>query len=133
MTYIFALIALLLIACALVWFIILAQMRRLLRSGAKLAIERAWEKVKSQQNPTLKLVEADKILDEALRLLGYSGSLGGKLKAAGSRFSDLNGVWWAHKLRNRAVHDLTSTPSKEEADRAVTKFRQALTDLGAKL
>ncbi len=133
MSYIFALIALLLIASALVWFMILTQMRRLLRTGAKIAIEKAWQKVQSQKNPTLKLVEADKILDEALRLLGYAGSLGEKLKAAGPRFSDINGVWWAHKLRNRAVHDLTSAPSKEEIERAIGIFRRALTDIGAKI
>lgn len=133
MNYLFALIALLIIASVLVWFMILAQMRRLLRAGARAAIEKAWHKVKAQENPTLKLVEADKILDEALRLLGYSGSLGDKLKAAGPRFSDINGVWWAHKLRNRAVHDLTSAPSKEEIERAIKIFRIALVDLGAKI
>ncbi len=125
------LIVVLLIASGLVWFMILAQMRRVLRSGARAAILKAWKNVESQKNPTLKLVEADKILDEALRLLGYQGSLGEKLKAAGPRFSDLNGVWWAHKLRNRAVHDLTSAPNKEEIDRAIGMFRRALSDLGA--
>ncbi len=133
MNYIFALIALLIIASVLVWFMILTQMRRLLRTGARIAIEKAWQKVKAQENPTLKLVEADKILDEALRLLGYTGSLGEKLKAAGPRFSDINGVWWAHKLRNRAVHDLTSAPSKEEIERALGIFRIALADLGARI
>ncbi len=133
MNYIFALIALLIIASVLVWFMILTQMRRILRAGARHAIEKAWQKVKAQGNPTLKLVEADKILDEALRLLGYAGSLGEKLKAAGPRFRDINGVWWAHKLRNRAVHDLTSAPSKEEIERALGIFRTALADLGAKI
>lgn len=127
------LIVVLLVASALVWFMILAQMRRLLRAGARAAITKAWKNVESQPNPTLKLVEADKILDEALRLLGYEGSLGDKLKKAGPRFSDLNGVWWAHKLRNRAVHDLTSAPNKEEIDRAIVIFRLALSDLGVKV
>ena len=128
-----ALIALVIIASVLVWFMILAQMRRILRAGARRAIEKAWQKVKDQENPTLKLVEADKILDEALRLLGYAGSLGEKLKAAGPRFRDLNGLWWAHKLRNRAVHDLTSAPRQDEIQRAIDIFRRAITDLGAKI
>lgn len=133
MKVLFPLIVVLLVASALVWFMIMAQMRRLLRAGARSAIMKAWKNVEAQPNLTLKLVEADKILDEALRLLGYSGSLGEKLKAAGPRFSDLNGVWWAHKLRNRAVHDLTSAPSKEEINRALSIFRRALSDLGAKV
>lgn len=127
------LLIVLLIASALVWFMIVSQMRRLLRSGARVAIQNAWKKVETQKIPTLKLVEADKILDEALRLLGYAGSLGEKMKAAGPRFSDLNGVWWAHKLRNRAVHDLSSVPSKEEIDRAISLYKKALTDLGARV
>lgn len=133
MKFLLPVIIVLLIAAALVWFMILSQMRRLLRAGARVAIAKAWKKVEAEKNPTLQLVEADKILDEALRLLGFSGSLGEKLKAAGPRFSDLNGVWWAHKLRNRAVHDLASPVLKEEIDRAIMIYKKALRDVGARV
>lgn len=119
-------------AIAVLWFMIMLMMRRLLRAGAKIAIERAWQKLTEEKTPTLKLIHADKILDEALRLLGYQGSLGDKLKKAGPRFSDLNGVWWAHKLRNRAVHDLTTAPTDDEINRALSHYHRALTDLGAR-
>jgi len=42
----------------------------------------------------------DKLLDFALGCIGKQGSLGEKLKQTGPLFSDLNGVWRAHKLRN---------------------------------
>lgn len=119
-------------AIALLWLMIMLMMRRLLRAGAKIAIERAWQKLGEEKTPTLKLIHADKILDEALRLLGYEGSLGDKLKKAGPRFSDLNGIWWAHKLRNKAVHDLATTPTDTEIERALSHYHRALTDLGAR-
>ncbi len=133
MKVLFVIIVLLLLAVGLVWFMILVTMRRMLRAGAKRAIEKAWQKVASHESPALKLVEADKILDEALRLIGYAGTLGEKLKKAGPRFSDINGVWWAHKLRNRAVHDLSSAPNNDEVHRAIILYKKALTDLGARI
>ena len=133
MKVLFVIIVLLLLAVGLVWFMILMTKRRMLRAGAKRAVEKAWQKVKTHTSPTLKLVEADKILDEALRLLGYAGTLGEKLQKAGPRFSDINGVWWAHKLRNRVVHDLTSQASDGETNRAISIYHKALTDLGARL
>ena len=60
--------------------------RRLLKGSALAKIRASWLHAVGQVNPTLKIVEADKVLDEALKLLGYSGSLGDKLKSAGPRF-----------------------------------------------
>lgn len=127
------LIGVLAVATILVWLMILVQMRRLLRAGAKRAIEKAWKRVGDQDNLTLKIVEADKILDEALRLLGYSGTLGEKLKAAGPRFSHVDGVWKAHKLRNTLVHELDKKPSEAEVKNALMSFQRALRDLGARI
>lgn len=133
MKVLFIIIVLLLLAIASAYFVIVMTMRRMLRAGARMVIEAAWQKVLQQQNPTLKVVEADKILDEALRLLGYAGSLGEKLKAAGPRFRNPNAVWAAHKLRNRLVHELDTPPADREVDQAVDAFHSALTDLGARL
>lgn len=121
------------IAVLLLQYMFMTMMKRMLRAGAKAAIEAAWKKVSAHENPVLKVVEADKILDEALRLLGYQGSLGEKLKAAGPRFSNLNALWSAHKLRNTLVHELQATPKDKEVENAIQAFHAALTDLGAKL
>jgi len=40
-------------------------------------------------------------------------------------------VWYAHKLRNRLVHEPNVRLKKSEAQMALTGFRQALRDLGA--
>lgn len=123
----------LLLAVVLLQFMVYALMRRVLRAGARLAIVKAWATVSKEVNPVLKIVQADKVLDEALKLLGYEGTLGEKLKKAGPRFSNLNAVWAAHKLRNTVVHALDSKPEDAEVDRAVESIRSALNDLGAKL
>lgn len=129
---ILVILAFLSLAVIVTYVMAVQLMKRTLRAGARLAIEAAWAKVHRHENGILKVVEADKVLDEALRLLGYAGSLGEKLKKAGPRFSDLNGLWTAHKLRNSLVHDLSAVPRDADVERAISSFRKALLDLGAK-
>ncbi len=89
-----------------------------------------WARLETNPTPALKVIEADKILDEALKMLGYDGSLGEKLKKAGPRFSDIDGLWSAHKLRNRLAHELNAKPSDAEVRTALTAFKRGLKDLG---
>ncbi|OGJ66118.1 hypothetical protein A3A67_04475 [Candidatus Peribacteria bacterium RIFCSPLOWO2_01_FULL_51_18] len=104
--------------------------RRLLKGSALAKIRASWLHAVGQVNPTLKIVEADKVLDEALKLLGYSGSLGDKLKSAGPRFKHQSDLWSAHKLRNRLVHELNSVPKADEVSGALRIYERALKELG---
>ena len=83
-------------------------------------------------HPKNAVLDMDKLLDYALSKHGFEGSLGEKLKKAGPRFKDLNGVWSAHKLRNRVAHELSDI-DKDQAKRALKQFKSALNDLGAEL
>lgn len=121
---------LVLLALVLMGFMFIWYLKRKITRALRKTLVLAWNHAMSQSHPNLKIVEADKILDEALRHLGFSGSLGEKLKAAGARFTDLNAVWKAHKLRNSVVHDLQATPNDKEVDEAMSAYRQALRDLG---
>lgn len=94
-------------------------------------IQKHWKNLPT--NAKNAILEADKILDEGLKLRGYKGSLGEKLKKAGPLFTNQNNVWSAHKLRNRIAHELNITISAGESKRALGQFRQALKDLGFKL
>lgn len=111
--------------------LLLLRSRTRLRGIARARVLAAWQKASATENPVLRIVEADKVLDLALTLQGFPGSLGEKLKAAGLRFSDLHAVWSAHKLRNTLVHDLQHSLQPEEAETAMRAFRQGLKDLGA--
>lgn len=84
--------------------IIKLSRRRRLTSFHSAKLKQLWAQMETNPNPAMKVIEADKILDQALKYLGFEGSLGDKLKTAGPRFSDLNAVWSAHKLRNRIWH-----------------------------
>ena len=78
------------------------------------------------------VMEADKLLDRALRELGIPGkTMGERMKRVGNRFSEVNRVWGAHKIRNQLAHEQDFTVDYETANRALASFRQALKDLGA--
>ena len=78
------------------------------------------------------VIEADKLLDKALCELGVPGkTMGERLKKSGDKFSQLNAVWYAHKLRNQIAHEHGFTLEYPQAKKALSTFRQALKDLGA--
>lgn len=96
-----------------------------------LAIEQQLKKedISSYQ---LSVLNADKLVDHALRELGFKGdTMGERLKSAVDKFSDRNGIWIAHKLRNTIAHETDVRVTYEEARYALISFRKALKDLGA--
>ena len=88
-----------------------------------------------QNNPATfmtTIIEADKLLDKALVEMGAVGkTMGDRLKKTGSKFSNLNGVWRAHKLRNAIAHESDVEVSYKQAFNALAIYKQALKDLGA--
>ena len=81
---------------------------------------------------TVAIIEADKLLDRAMVEMGAVGkTMGDRLKRTGGRFSDLNGVWRAHKLRNAIAHEPDFEVGYRQATNALTIYKQALKDLGA--
>lgn len=80
----------------------------------------------------LSIIDADKLLDEALKKQKYKGkTMGERLVAAQRVLSDNDAIWYAHKLRNRLVHEPSVRLRKNEAKEALAGIRQGLKDLGA--
>jgi len=78
------------------------------------------------------IIEADKLLDKAMHEIGIPGkTMGDRLKRSGDRFTDLNAVWRAHKLRNAIAHESDLDISYKQAATALAIYKQALKDLGA--
>lgn len=78
------------------------------------------------------VVEADKLLDKAMCEMGVTGNnMGERLKRSGDKFSAVNAVWYAHKLRNQIAHEPGFNIKYEQARNALKTFKQALKDLGA--
>lgn len=80
----------------------------------------------------LAVINADKLLDEALRKRHFKGkAMGERLVAAQRIITDNDGVWFGHKLRNRLVHESSVRLKESDVKQALLGFRQALKDLGA--
>lgn len=78
------------------------------------------------------VIEADKLLDKAMIEMGVPGrTMGDRLKRCGDKFSSLNAVWRAHKLRNALAHETDLEISYKQAFNALAIYKQALKDLGA--
>lgn len=79
----------------------------------------------------LAIIDADKLLDEALKQRRYKGkTMGERLVSAQRDFSDNDGIWYGHKLRNRLVHEDVKLREADVKD-ALLGLRQGLRDLGA--
>ena len=86
----------------------------------------------SSESWQLAIIQADKLLDQALREKGVAGNtLGERLKNANNHLSDINSVWKAHKLRNHIAHEPDASVTKRQASDALKTFKRALVDLGA--
>jgi len=78
------------------------------------------------------VINADKLLDRAMVEMGVAGkTMGERLKKAGEKFTDLNAVWRAHKLRNALAHEDDLEITYRQAASALAIYKQALKDLGA--
>ncbi|TES98235.1 hypothetical protein E3J85_00025 [Patescibacteria group bacterium] len=76
------------------------------------------------------IIEADKLLDFVLKSKGVRGStLGERLKSSRGLIRDLNNIWFAHKVRNRLVHDLDSRIKRRETARVIKIFRGTINHL----
>jgi hypothetical protein len=74
------------------------------------------------------IIQADKLLDQALRERGFSGdTMGDRLKSshAGDK------VWAAHKIRNRIAHETDVKLNAIVVNQALRGFKQGLKNVGA--
>lgn len=78
------------------------------------------------------VIQADSLLDEALKKRHFRGkTMGERLVSAQKSLSDNDAAWYAHKLRNRIVHEVDVKLTQKDVQKALFGLRQALKDLGA--
>lgn len=95
-----------------------------------------WQEIQkllaSKNTWPLAVINADKLLDEALKRRKFKGkTMGERLVAAQRTLSSNDTVWFAHKLRNKLVHEDYDLTKKAEIKEALLGYLQALKDLGA--
>jgi len=124
MEYLIAIIALFL----MVVFFILSR-KKGIPIHARPRIESLIKLIPSVKDPAKKVLEADKVLHEALKSLGVQGSMGELLRRHGSKLPNEQPVWNAHKLRNRIAHEPMISISQRQADQAVAALVKATQSL----
>ena len=101
--------------------------------------KKAWAEIQehfftgSDNDLKVAILEADKILDDALRGAGIQGStLGDRLKKIKpSQLPDIDAIWEVHKLRNQIAHESDFKLKRDLAERALGVYENALRELKA--
>ena len=95
-----------------------------------------WRKLQKlcldQKTWYMAIIDADKLLDEALSKRHFSGkSTGEKLVSAQRELTMNKEIWFAHNLKKKIIETSNKKLGKKETTIALNAFRQALCDLGA--
>ena len=78
------------------------------------------------------IMEADNLLDEALRKKKFKGkSMGERLVSAQKHFTNNDALWFGHKLRTKLDVNPDLPLQQSDVQRALIGLRQGLKDIGA--
>jgi len=102
-------------------------------------LERDWRKITSRLDTGLEseyklaLIEADNIMDETLKRMGYGGeTLGERLeKLTTATLPNIEAVKEAHKIRGNVIHDPDYRLSLDAAKKVLTTYEKAFRDIDA--
>jgi hypothetical protein len=124
------------IAGAIILFALFGLVTRNGQEIDKTPFREAWQKIversKDDAGFEIAIINADKLLDVALRKKRYAGqTMGERLISAKQDLTKRQQVWNAHKLRNRIVHEENVRLDKKRVHEALAGFESALKDLGA--
>lgn len=105
---------------------------------SKQAAQKSWVTIQkhfyegSENSLKVAVLDADKLLSEALREAGVMGTqLGDRLKnAKPEQVPNLDELWQAHKLRNQIAHESDFKLKRDLAERALTIYEAGLRNLG---
>lgn len=108
-------------------------------SGTTSGLDARWVEIEKHINSTREaewkfaVIEADKLTDDLLKGAGFQGdTMGDRLmNIQPGQLTTLQGLWEAHKIRNRLVHDTNYFLRYTEAKRAVSLYEKTLRELQA--
>ncbi|MDB5166728.1 MAG: uncharacterized protein JWM37_800 [Candidatus Saccharibacteria bacterium] len=110
----------------------LARPKRLNRAYFSTRWQEAQKLCGSKDTWPLAVINADKLVDDALKRRHFKGkTMGERLVAAQKTLTDNDSIWHGHKLRNKLVHEDFTSLREQDVKQALVGFRQALKDLGA--
>jgi len=79
----------------------------------------------------LAIIEADGLLNDILRKMGYSGETMGEIlkQLDSATLPSIDPIWEAHKTRNNVVHDPDYKLTLDQAKKVLGVYEKALRDL----
>jgi len=100
-------------------------------------IGKSWDKILArlqtgdESEYKLAVIEAEDLLDDILKRMGYEGEdLGGRLShLTAATLPNIRELWQAHQVRNNIVHDPDYRLSLDEARKTLEIYEKALRDL----
>jgi len=114
----------------IVGYVVFRRFRRKVSESKIVEIQMSWKAIIREKDMGRAILEADKLLDHALQLMGYRGSLGSKLKKAHRLFGkNINRVWAAHKVRNNVAHQMNYKVDEQTYRTSMLAFKEAFKDL----
>lgn len=139
------------ILLGILFIIVVVKMNRLVSTKVNLAkkilppspatsgLNARWDEIERHINSTREaewkfaVIEADKLVDELLKSSGFLGDTMGErlMNIQPGQLTTLQGLWEAHKIRNRLVHDVNYFLRYTEAKRAVSLYEKTLRELQA--
>lgn len=101
------------------------------------ALRERWNEVVSHLDSAqeaqwkMAVMEADKLVDDAMARTGFAGeTFGDRLtNIEPGMLVSLDGLWWAHKIRNRIAHEMDYFLRYTDARQAIGYYQQALEEL----
>lgn len=98
---------------------------------------KSWKEIEglATQGPMtrkLAVIEADKLVDHALKTVGYPGeTMSERMKVAEYKHPKIREMWQAHKWRNQLVHEAHFDLSERQTKEALRAFEAVLRSLHA--
>lgn len=106
--------------------------------GMATGLAKEWADIKANSESVresewkMSVIEADKLVDDVLKSMGYGGESMGErlLLMKPDELTSIQDLWDAHKLRNIIVHDTNYRVSHEQVMQAMHSFERVLHELG---
>lgn len=107
-------------------------------AGSGGAIQSRWEEIMRHMGSDKEaewkfaIIEADKLVNDSLMTAGYLGDTMGErlMSIQKEQLVSIDGLWEAHKIRNKIAHEVNYFLRYAEARRAIQLFESVLQELG---
>lgn len=127
MNFIFYIVVSIIIIALIIYVII--QRKSGLSHSEKLKFSKTLQSILLWHDHRYIVIHLDTLLDKILLALWYKWSLWEKMKKYWKCFLDENGIWHAHKMRNKLVHEIDFNISTQNYSRIKNSFIKEITKI----